>query len=122
MREVKYYVAWDDSEFETKKECLEYERKAIATMATVDECYTFFDKNGERMMAPISDVIEDWLNWLSIAADQCKWIRVHRPISKTATKFINREWGYCICPEDFESETGFFEYDYLKNEWVKVGE
>lgn len=124
MREVTMYVAWDDSEFETADECLRYEEQAIEAMSAVNDCYDFFDKNGGRFVAPLTTdtEIENWLNWLSDAAEHCDYIKVYHRIPELSVKFINREWGYCICPEDFPEETGVFKYDNFKDEWVEVGE
>ena len=122
MREVTMYVAWDDSEFETADECLRYEQQAIEAMSAVNDCYEFFNVNNERFFAPRSEDIWDWLNWLSDAAEHCRFIRIRHTLPTLSVRFIDREWGYCICPEDFPAETGLFMYDDFKNDWVKVGE
>lgn len=124
MREVKYYVAWDDSEFLDRDECLQYEHQAIKAMAAVNDCYEFFDKNGKKFIAPDAacEDIEEWLIWLSVAADCCDSVRVRHILPETSVRFIDREWGYCIAPEDFHNDTGLFKYDDFKNEWIKVDE
>lgn len=124
MREVTKYIAWDDSEFDIEDECLLYESVAMDAMREVNDCYTFFNKDGERFEAPPEwdDIIENWLNWLSDAAEHCDSIKVNYILPENAVRFIDREWGYCIAPEDFHNETGLFKYDDWKNEWVKVGE
>ena len=124
MREVTKYVAWDDSEFDIEDECLLYESAAMDAMREVNDCYIFFNKDGERFEAPPEwdDIIENWLNWLSNAAEHCARIKVNYILPEYATQFIDREWGYCIAPEDFYNETGLFKYDDWKNRWVKVDE
>lgn len=122
MREVKYYVAWDDSEFETQEECMEYEQGVVIAMSTINNCYDFIDKNGKRYDPPKNLNIDDWQDWFFDAAEHCQWIRVYRTLPDLAVDFINTQIGYCICPVDFDNKTGLFEYDELKNEWVKVDE
>jgi len=124
MREVTVYYAYDDSEFEDRDECLRYERQAVEAMMSVNDCYDFFNKWGTRYSAPNSlcEDVEKWMDWLSDAAEHCEYIRVRHILPENAVWFIDREWGYCIAPEDFHNETGLFKYDDFKNEWVKVGE
>lgn len=124
MREVTVYYAYDDSEFYDRDECLRYERQAIEEMMSINDCYDFFDKNGNRYIAPYyqCENIEDWINWLSDAAEHCDYIKVRHILPKNAVQFINREWGYCITPKDFHNETGLFKYDNFKGEWIKVDE
>lgn len=124
MRKVTMYVAWDDSEFDTEDECLLYESEAMDAMREVNDCYDFFNKNGEHFDAPPEwdDNIENWLDWLSDAAEHCDHIKVNYILPEYAVRFIDREWGYCIAPEDFHNETGLFKYDDFKDEWIKVDE
>ena len=124
MREMTIYYAYDDSEFYDRDECLRYERQAVEAMMSVNDCYDFFDKNGGRYIAPNyqCEDVEKWMDWLSDAAEHCDCIKVRHILPENAVRFIDREWGYCIAPEDFNGETGLFKYDDFKNEWVKVGE
>lgn len=124
MREVTVYYAWDDTEFDDRDECLRYERQAVEAMMSVNDCYDFFTKWGVRYSAPDyrCEDVEEWMDWLSDAAEHCDFIRVRHILPDNAVRFIDREWGYCIAPEDFNGETGLFKYDDFKNEWVKVGE
>lgn len=124
MREVTMYCAFDDSEFLDRDECLQYEHQAVEAMAAVNDCYDFFDKDGGRYAAPntMCEDVEEWMNWLSDAAEHCVYVKVHHILPELSARFIDREWGYCICADDFHGETGLFKYDDFKNEWVKVGE
>jgi hypothetical protein len=124
MREVTVYYAYDDSEFEDRDECLRYERQAVEAMMSVNDCYDFLDKDGVCYTAPDyrCEDVEEWMDWLSDAAQHCDYVNVRYVLPENAVRFIDREWGYCIAPEDFHNETGLFKYDDFKNEWVKVGE
>lgn len=122
MREVKYYVAWDDSEFLDRDECEAYEREALRHLRTVEACYAFYDKKGDRLFAPLtSDDIEDWMDWLCMAGDSAERILVSRQLPNDTAYFVREQVGYCILPEDFGNETGDFQYDWSQNEWIKVG-
>lgn len=124
MREVTIYYAYDDAEFYNRDECLEYERQAVEAMMSVNDCYDFLTKDGDRYVAPDfrCEDVEEWLDWLSDAAQHCVYVNVRHILPDNAVRFIDREWGYCIAPEDFNGETGLFKYDDLKNEWAKVDE
>ena len=124
MREVTMYYAYDDSEFDDRDECLAYERQAVEAMMSIDDCYDFLAKCGDRYIAPDyqCEDVEEWMDWLSDAAQHCEYIKVCHTLPKNAVRFIDREFGYCIAPEDFNNETGLFKYDYFKNEWIKVDE
>lgn len=123
MREVTLYYAWDDSEFYDRDECLRYEQQAVEAMMSVNDCYDFLTKDGGRYVAPDyrCENVEDWMNWLSDAAEHCDYIKVRHILPENAVRFIDREWGYCILPEDFGNETGDFQYDWHQCKWVKVG-
>lgn len=124
MREVKRYIAWDDSEFEDCDNCRQYELQAIEAMMSINDCYDFLNKDGDYYAAPDyrCEDVEKWINWLSNAVDACKYIKVRHTLPDNAVWFITREWGYCITPKDFNGKTGLFKYDDFKNKWVKVGE
>ena len=52
MYEVKYYVAWDGSEFESREECMEYEAKQLKIIQSISEKYTFFDRADLEFVKP----------------------------------------------------------------------
>jgi len=124
MREVTMYYAYDDSEFYDRDECLAYEWRAIEAMMSINDCYDFLDKNGVRYSAPNyqCEDVEEWMDWLSDAAEHCEYVKVRHILPDNAVRLIDREWGYCIAPEDFNGEIGLFKYDDFRNEWIKVGE
>lgn len=124
MREVTVYYSYDDEEFFDRDECLQYERQGIEAIMSVNDCYDFLTKGGNCYIAPNYQCqdVEKWMDWLSNAAEHCEYVRVRHILPADAVRFIDREWGYAITPEDFNNETGLFKYDYSKYEWVKVGE
>jgi len=124
MREVTVYYAYDGSEFDDRDECLQYERQAVEAIMSVNDCYDFLTKDGVRYFAPDyrCEDVEEWMDWLSDAAEHCEYVKVHHILPENTLRLIDREWDYCIAPEDFNGETGLFKYDHFKNEWVKVGE
>lgn len=122
MREVKYYVAWDDSEFETKEECLKYENDAINKMLIFKSLYTFFDKDKNILPCPESRDIEDLLDWANCSANECSYIYRAGQLPEDVNNFIRREIGYCIRNWDFYDERGLFKWDDEEVGWVKVGE
>ena len=124
MREVTVYYSYDDREFFDRDECLRYEWQAIEEIMSVNDCYEFFDKNHKRYIAPDAtcEDAEEWMNWLVHTAERCTYVKVNHILPESTARFVENEFGDCITPEDFNNETGLFKYDYLKDEWVKVGE
>lgn len=123
MREVKYYIAWDDSEFESKEECLAYEKNALDCLKETCEKYSFFDKNMNLYCAPLESFdVEDWMDWLDNAVNNCEFIHRETDLTILAERFISDYWGFCILNDDFNHKTGWFKYDFHRNEWVKVDE
>jgi hypothetical protein len=53
MREVKYYVAWDHTQFETADKCLAYEKKALKCLNEIYDKYSLFDENMNVFIALI---------------------------------------------------------------------
>ena len=86
---------------------------------------THFDHALSRdlMWIPLTiKTIEDWIDWLGIAGDECVYIHRFANLSHDAEMLYREMWGYCILNEDFDNELGFFKYDYNRDEWIKVGE
>jgi len=122
MREIKYYVAWDDSEFETKEACMKYENDAVNKMLIFKSLYTFFDKDKNILPCPDSKSIENLLDWAERSANECGYIYRLGRLPEDVNNFVRREIGYCISNSDFNDEIGLFKWDYDEIEWVKVDE
>lgn len=122
MREVSVFYAFDNTQFFDRDACFRYEEKAIISLFTINDYYAFFDKNMRRYMPPQNKDIEDWIEWFSNAAEHCDYIRVYHTLPDSTVDFINKQFGYYICPKDFHNETGLFKYEDWENEWVKVDE
>lgn len=121
MREVTVFYSFDNREFYDRGECEAYEREAMRHLLVVNVCYAFY-KNGDRMFAPhTSNDIEDWMDWFCAACEVSNRIIVSRQLPNDTADFVREQVGYCILPEDFGNETGDFQYDWHKCEWVKVG-
>ena len=122
MREVSVFYSFDDREFFERDECEAYEREAMRHLRTVEACYAFYGKDGDRIFAPMtSNDVEEWMDWLYIAGDAADRILVSRQLPQDTADFLREQVGYCILPEDFNYSTGDFQYDWKRYEWVKVG-
>ena len=124
MREVRVFYTYDDKEFYNRDECIAYEENAVKLMEEINEKYSFFDENMNLLVAPLGSTdIEEWIDWLNIAADKCTFIHRTGDLSPNADKLSREICGYCINNSDFpygEENVGWFKYeDY---DWVKVGE
>lgn len=122
MREVSVFYSFDDKEFYDRDECEAYEREAMRHLRTVEACLAFYDKNDNRMFAPLtSNDVEEWIDWLEVAGDKADRILVTRLLPQDTVDFLKYQVGYCILPEDFDYQTGNFQYDWKRCRWVKVG-
>lgn len=122
MREVTIFYSYDEMEFLDRDECEAYECKAMQHFRTVDACYAFYNKEGNRIFAPLgSDDANDWIKWLCEAGDSAEKVFISRQLPDDTASFIRYQVGYCIMPEDFGNETGDFQYDWIQWKWVKVG-
>lgn len=117
MREVVTYVAYDDTEFDNLEECEEYEGKAFDLLSEFFNAYDFFGKNNQYICIFLNEV-EQGFNAIKYAFDKSEKIRVKKPISQEVEELIDSYFGYELPP----NETGLYEYDWRKLEWVKVGE
>lgn len=123
MREIKHYVAWDCSKFESESECLAYEERAKKSAQEFNEAYSFYDKDMNMIFSPGESAdVEEWVDWLGYAGDECIYIKRKANLTQEAENLYNREWGIGVLNKDFDNELGLFRYDFKKNKWVKVGE
>jgi hypothetical protein len=76
-----------------------------------------FGKNGEYIWIFLNEV-EQGLHAIEYAFDRCEKIRVKKIISSEVIELIDSYFGY----ELPRNETGLYEYDWKKLEWVKVDE
>ena len=121
MREVSVFYSFDDREFFDRDECLAYEKEAMRHLRVVDACYAFWNKEGDRISAPIaSDDADDWMDWLGVAGDNAEMILVSKQLPNDTADFVREQVGFCILPEDFHNDTGMFKYDWKRLGWVKV--
>ena len=123
MRTITRYIAYDDTEFTDRYECMEYEEEAINNLAEINRCYVFYDKNMNPIPAPsIDDEVDDWLDWICCSCDQCTYILRKEQLSREAETQLHKDVGYCILNVDFNDELGMFKWDPNKIEWIKVDE
>ena len=117
MREVVTYIAYDDTEFDNLEECEEYEGKAFELLNEFFNAYDFFRENGQCILIFLNEV-EQGFNAIKYAYDKCGKIRVKKSVSNEVIELIDSYLGYDFPP----NEIGLYEYDWVKFEWVKVGE
>lgn len=115
MREIITYVAYDDTEFDNRKECEQYEGKAFGLLAEIFNAYEFFYENGQELFIFLNG-IEEGLNVFNYAWNECDKIKVKWEISHKARDFIDCYFGYKLPP----NQKGLYEYDWEQFEWIKV--
>lgn len=114
MRIVSVYYAFDDTEFYTEEECLEYEAEWKNVLHEMRECYDFFDRD-MNMLVCVSDELEDLIEWFEESYDKSTYISVKAiPSEKTLHK-IDYYFGF-----EFPTEIGLNRYDWNQNDWRRV--
>ena len=116
MTTVTVYYSLDDVEFFDRGECLEYEAHIFDMCIKLLECVHFYDDCNEEIWQPYSNCLEECLNWIEGAYNNCEYIRVKEKIPADISKWFHDYSGLCF-PED----VGLFEYEFLEG-WKKVDE
>ena len=119
MREMTIYFAYDNTEFYDKYECMEYEKHVWDVINELMECYVCFDKNFNMFQPPVTDNLEEMLDFISSTFNNCDIIHFTKNPSDEAKKFQQTEWGY-VLPENIEF--GYYKYDYHKSDWILLTE
>lgn len=122
MREVTMYYAYDGTEFDSREECLRYERNVLNLMKEIDSAYSFFDMDMNVFIAPVDDNIDVWFDWFGWVFDECVFIYRDINLSDAANDFIHREFGCCIQNADFDWDLGWFQWSEKDIDWIKVDE
>ena len=115
MREIKYYISFDDKRFDDEKECSDYEEKIGNLMMEVINAFTFYDIHMKR----INHYFENLMGMLcsfDFAWQNCDYIRKIANCSQEALDFIQDYFGYPL-----PNEIGLFKY-LDGYPWVKVDE
>ena len=121
MREVSVFYSYDDREFFDRDECLEHEQNIFNIVKNISNKYSFFDKDMNIYMPPVnSEIIEDWVSWLSDSCEVCEYIYRDENLKEEEEHFMREEFGGRILNEDFENKIGWFKYNATWNEWEKV--
>ena len=123
MREVVTYVAYDDTEFNNRDECEEYELKAEALIRSIENKFTFYDRNMKPIRAPLlSSEVAEWLTWLDNAYKYASYVRKAGSLTDDEAEIIRENIGACLYNEEFSCAVGLFRYDTNMRGWVKVDE
>ena len=116
MREVTYYISFDDKRFEDKKECFAYEEKAYNYMMEIISSFIFYDENKKKINHYFED-LNGILSSFDWAWQNCEYIDNIASCSKESLEFIREYFGYLL-----PNEIGLNKYDWIEQKWVKVGE
>ena len=115
MKIVTTYVAFDDEEFSTMEDCQRYENFHIDLMIEAEECYSFYDKDMNRMVFAYCHNIEEMLNEFCHAYDNCEYIVVNK---EPSAPLINFMWHYF--GDELPMEEGTWRYVLGSGEWKRV--
>ena len=116
MREVKYYISFDDKRFDDKKECSDYEEKIGNYMMEIIRSFAFYDVD-MKQFNHYFESLEGMLCSFDWAWENCVYIRKIANCSQEALDFIQDYFGYPL-----PNEIGLNRYAWREQKWVKVGE
>lgn len=116
MREVKYYISFDDKKFEDRKKCVDYEEKIYNYMMEIISSFIFYDEN-KKIINHYFENLNGILNSFDWAWQNCEYIDHIANCSKESLEFIREYFGYPL-----PNEIGLKEYDWAEQKWVKVDE
>ena len=118
MREVTTYYAFDDTEFDVREECIEYESKGRDYCCEFIKAYDFYDKDKQHIDIPATDA-DRMLSDIEEAYSKSEYVRVY-DLLDDALEFIYQQLGL-----DLPHEVGYFKYDFYGKHgggWYKVDE
>lgn len=115
MKIVTTYVAFDDEEFSTMEDCQRYENFHIDLMIEAEECYSFYDRDMNRIALAYCHNIEEMLSEFCYAYDYCEYIVVNKEPSAQLINFMRHYFGY-----ELPMEEGTYRYDWRSGKWKKV--
>ena len=110
------YCAYDNTQFSTREECEEYERPAIFHLNTIIRCIQCLDKDAIPMYCPAGLALDEALDWLNDAVQECTYIRIKEIIPSETLTFINNELDYYLP----DNKVGLYKYDFENDKWVRV--
>ena len=116
MTTVTVYYSADDVEFFDREECLEHEVHIFDMCIEFLKCVHFYNESGEEIWQPYSNCLEECLEWIDEAFNNCEYIKVKEIIPIKVAEWIKNYFGFC-----FPESVGFFEY-IMGEGWRKVDE
>ena len=117
MKIVTTYVAFDDEEFSNVEDCQRYENFHIDLIIEAEECYSFYDRDMNRIVFAYCHNIEEMLNEFCYAYDYCEYIVVNKEPSAPLINFMRHYFGYEL---PMEKGTWRWNNDFGGGEWKRV--
>lgn len=117
MRKVTYYIAYDETEFETKEECIVYENKNMDILKNTIASYDFLKEDKQKIIISFTNR-EQMMQDFNDAYNDAIYTRVKHTISHAQKDLLFTEFGY----SDLPLEIGLYKYNYETFEWEKVAE
>jgi len=117
MKTVTTYIAFDDTEFDTKEPCLEYEEKARNTLTFFTMAYKFYDKEMNIIFIDPMD-IDFMADNICAAYNECSFVYYTPKYLTNDVKALNREYLGLELPES--DEEGMYKYNWNEDAWEKA--
>ena len=113
MKIVSVYYAFDDTDFYTEEECLEYEAEWKNAFHEMRECYDFFDRD-MNMLICASDEFDDLIDWIEKGYESA-YVSVKAVPSEKTLRKMDYYFGF-----EFPTEVGLNKYDNYYDKWMRV--
>lgn len=117
MKIVTTYIAFDDTEFATKEECIEYEDRARNTLTLFTMAYKFYDNDMNIIFINSLD-IDSMADNVCAACDESSFIYYTPKYCTNDVKELNRIYLGFELPES--NEEGMYKYNWTSFEWEKI--
>lgn len=113
MKQVVKFIAFNGMEFNTKEECLKYERNFTDRRTFINNNITFLDNHRQNMgHADVTLDEEDYTSELESLYDRCNFININATAPEDIALYFYSEIGANI-----PTTPGLYRYDIDDEKW-----
>lgn len=120
MKTIITYVAADETEFESKERCEEYEKNLHATFMRFMSNVQFYDNENNRLLpVPNRDTWNDdmYYDELDDIFNKSKYVYICNDLTTDIIKFNRDNYGFII-----PTKKGKYKYNNRIDEWERMEE
>lgn len=112
------YEAYDGEQFDTEKECEQYEEATWEIIREIESAIELYDKGMRRLLTVVNHTIEVWLDSFELFyCDKSEYLRLIKPLSMAGRMFLMENLGLADIPE----QRGLYKYSLDEFNWKACG-